>query len=475
MPSALQYQPLARKKREIRLITLSPRESPEIEKIEVVRCFMRHASLNDRPDYVALSYTWGDLNNTLPIFVDGATLPVTVNLVWALQQFQPTAGEPGVTIWVDAVCINQGDDAEKSWQVQMMHTIYENAYVVLIWLGPEADGSDNAFKKLEIAGKEAAKYEIVREWECRFWSAKWIGEQLPPLPMGRDEPTIVDVLSGFTVNDSDDTTIPLTATLALLSRQWWQRVWVLQELAAAELPLFVCGSKMIPAEYMSSALTVFRLYLLVKLGALYQGPDDFLPVDVDSRPFTMLSFRVSPKDLKPPLILLLRGVCAYTMSNRRLNASDPKDFIYALLGLCGDAEKLGISLDYSKSCADVFIDCMKSLVVHYSANCLSLCFFPKLRADLPTWVPDWSACPRNHRLLVGQGEDGQDIEFGPNKMLANINPHFSSSKNFPEARGPQDRLEYNILPLLGIRVDEIHDILKREIIEDSRVAGIYIG
>jgi hypothetical protein len=105
MLPAFQFQPLARERREIRLITLSPRGPSEIEKIEVVRCSIKHASLDDQDDYVALSYTWGDPNNTLPILVDGATLPVTVNLAGALQQFQPAAGEPSITMWVDAVCI----------------------------------------------------------------------------------------------------------------------------------------------------------------------------------------------------------------------------------------------------------------------------------------------------------------------------------------------------------------------------------
>jgi hypothetical protein len=44
-------------------------------------------------------------------------------------------------IWADAVCINQADDEEKSWQVRMMGDVYRNADRVLIWLGLAEDGS----------------------------------------------------------------------------------------------------------------------------------------------------------------------------------------------------------------------------------------------------------------------------------------------------------------------------------------------
>lgn len=38
-------------------------------------------------------------------------------------------------IWVDAICINQADDAEKSEQVRMMHRIFARAETTLAWTG----------------------------------------------------------------------------------------------------------------------------------------------------------------------------------------------------------------------------------------------------------------------------------------------------------------------------------------------------
>ncbi|KAK3364996.1 heterokaryon incompatibility [Lasiosphaeria ovina] len=38
-------------------------------------------------------------------------------------------------IWIDAVCIDQQDDAERIAQVAMMHRVYSAASYVVVWLG----------------------------------------------------------------------------------------------------------------------------------------------------------------------------------------------------------------------------------------------------------------------------------------------------------------------------------------------------
>ncbi|KAF1982758.1 hypothetical protein K402DRAFT_295350, partial [Aulographum hederae CBS 113979] len=87
--------------------------------------------------YDALSYAWESDKGTTIIQVDGHHLQVTRNLAHALRRLR----RPGVarTLWVDAICINQSDNEEKSRQVGMMKNIYESASFVLIWLGPEPD------------------------------------------------------------------------------------------------------------------------------------------------------------------------------------------------------------------------------------------------------------------------------------------------------------------------------------------------
>ena len=45
------------------------------------------------------------------------------------------------TLWIDALCINQNDERDKTDQVKVMAQIYENASRTLVWLGPTSSCS----------------------------------------------------------------------------------------------------------------------------------------------------------------------------------------------------------------------------------------------------------------------------------------------------------------------------------------------
>jgi len=110
---------------------------------EPLVCHTSVVSLAANPTYAALSYCWGDPNVTEPITFNGvADFPVTANLASALRHYRKTDGL--LFLWVDAVCINQQDSAEKNVQVKLMGEIYKNASHTFIWLGSAADNSDRA-------------------------------------------------------------------------------------------------------------------------------------------------------------------------------------------------------------------------------------------------------------------------------------------------------------------------------------------
>lgn len=89
----------------------------------------------DAPPYEAVSYTWGDPADKKPILCGGAGVRVPTSLRDLLQNvWSPTKT---VTLWADAVCINQQDDVETGHQVQMMGSIYTDATHVLVWLGKQ--------------------------------------------------------------------------------------------------------------------------------------------------------------------------------------------------------------------------------------------------------------------------------------------------------------------------------------------------
>ncbi|EEU35571.1 uncharacterized protein NECHADRAFT_86801 [Fusarium vanettenii 77-13-4] len=119
----------------IRLVTIEPGSWDSIIECRVdVRKLDRGKSR-----FRALSYVWGDSNIRRAIRLNGDDFEVTVNLFEGLRQIRESMFENGtlsqLPIWVDAICINQGDKDEKAKQVPNMHQIYSTAEEVLLWLG----------------------------------------------------------------------------------------------------------------------------------------------------------------------------------------------------------------------------------------------------------------------------------------------------------------------------------------------------
>lgn len=153
---------LAPLKGEIRLLHLLPKEDhvsveePQNEghedanplgSSECVRYAVSHVSLDNALAYTALPYNWGYASRKRAIVVDGAICAVTENLEAALRHLR--LQDKRLTLWVDALCINQSDEVEKSEQMQQMRQVYSQATSVVAWLGPTADQSDLAMHWIE--------------------------------------------------------------------------------------------------------------------------------------------------------------------------------------------------------------------------------------------------------------------------------------------------------------------------------------
>jgi hypothetical protein len=111
----------------IRVVSLQPRRSTgSTVKIE---CTLSHVAFGDMPKYDALSYTWGDGAVKRTIFLNEIRVEVGENLAAALVNIRglELAGEKPRTLWIDAICINQSDLAERSRQVRLMPLIYEKS------------------------------------------------------------------------------------------------------------------------------------------------------------------------------------------------------------------------------------------------------------------------------------------------------------------------------------------------------------
>jgi hypothetical protein len=98
--------------------------------------------------YDAQSYVWGDPTPVAFVkCVDEANegkLGVGAGLAKALIAFR--LADQTRRIWVDALCINQNDVAERQSQVRLMGAVYGQAEHVLCWLGPFSDEKDGEFR-----------------------------------------------------------------------------------------------------------------------------------------------------------------------------------------------------------------------------------------------------------------------------------------------------------------------------------------
>lgn len=135
---------------------------------------------NDEHSYEALSYVWGENRKPWYIWVEERKLRITENLYNALLRLRNRSSDR--LLWVDAICIDQANDTEKSIQVWRMANIYSNASRVRVWLGVAADNSDDALTCLADAGTDEAldkSYKtsqldsirklLSRDWFERIW------------------------------------------------------------------------------------------------------------------------------------------------------------------------------------------------------------------------------------------------------------------------------------------------------------------
>lgn len=124
------YQPLDRPRKQIRLLRLG--RLPETGQ---VTCSISHHSIDENPIYDALSYYWGAPSETRAVLVDGTEVHVRKTLHRFLECLTACLPMGSRLVWIDALCINQEDVEERSWQVSLMSDIFGLAENTYAWLG----------------------------------------------------------------------------------------------------------------------------------------------------------------------------------------------------------------------------------------------------------------------------------------------------------------------------------------------------
>jgi hypothetical protein len=226
-----------------------------------IACRLSECRLSCKPVYDALSYEWGDPAEKAWLLVDMFKFRVRLNLWRFLEQLrrsgddEPDTGEVVQNnFFIDAVCIDQENVDERNVQVALMSKIYAGTDTVHIWLGAAADGSDEVLDACLSGGlrrlTERARLDAMPEQNT--------GEA-HRICRGRKANKVVK----YKTLDE----LPLESVFALLSRTYWERVWIIQELLFAQSLELYCGSRSLPWEFFEILTFLFPFHISKKAEA----------------------------------------------------------------------------------------------------------------------------------------------------------------------------------------------------------------
>ena len=358
------------------------------------------------PNYDALSYTWGNpipleepereifttVGRCFPIYCAGRVLLGTRNLKHALghlRQMQSLSEEQIAQMplevemqerygkvrfyWIDALCINQDDLKERQEQVLLMGEIFARAQVTFVWLGEADKDSTLALQVIAKLFKEAVAMDV--------------GTNLQSIPMPQKYMTLTDM----TAKES-------RAVIALLGRNWFYRVWTLQEAILSRNLTGLCGGVSFPFHLILTAGQIFASsYTAIRLKSLALADNE------SSLPLTA-------KDLTFPtgkLLAIDRSRIAiqegqmtdfhmFMALNMRAECTDLRDRIYGFLAIVDEFNISGqsaIAPDYSRPIEEVYAIATSAVIrKRNDLDILAYCCDRNARVvhHLPSWCPDYS-------------------------------------------------------------------------------------
>lgn len=329
--------------------------------------------------YEALSYVWGSdaLEEKNSIKCNGCVLSIKPNLARALTNIRHESESK--LLWVDAICINQKDTHERSLQVQHMGDIYASAKRILVWVGEDCNNeAEECFSLIENANAylmgKLSQYQSVYE--------------IPPIPYHEES--------------IDADTQKWDMVRRLMDSEWFNRVWVLQEIGLARSAMIHYGK----ATMEWSHLVEFMLFVAsradvaTRIGNVKSGTIWDIFEDIWCSFGNKITWRnelpLTRSLNKVGGVQSLIDILAVT---RPYEATDHRDRVYAFLSLplaAGVTQKEGrIIADYEKTLDRVYLEtAIRSLQTDENRWVVLSSVDHKpdsqsLSGQRPSWVPRW--------------------------------------------------------------------------------------
>lgn len=366
-----------------------------------IKCKLLTFKLGEAPPYRALSYTWGSPAYGGTIQVDGQHVLVGQNLFTAMQRLRQRSWVG--YLWVDALCINQSDDDEKSHQVPLMDQIYGQASMVLVWLGEELDSTERAFFFIWRScsyGQELMDMMLRDAEISNHTSASGNSPRL--------EAFVREKLQSL----SDDSN--KQAVEQLFGNPYWSRVWVLQEFGHAVRCVLICGGHIINMSEIHRFVffwkTAIRFPLLASDGPNWNDGvlspfQEFINIRAGASTSQAISSKLATEfkkqhrrediagDYTIESIPAHSDIFTLFVRTRRYKATDIRDKVYALLSLVPSEHRI-VEPNYRRSEMDLYRDLVANGITHSnSLYCLAMggvgTFEDSACPNLPSWLPDF--------------------------------------------------------------------------------------
>ena len=345
--------------RHIRLLQVSSDETSNR-----LLCKFTHTSLDNLTfRYLAFSYCWGDPTPTDKVWCSEHRY-LNINSSAAAMLRCIVRGKGTEHVWIDALCIDQSNLVEKGQQVRLMRDIYQSATRVNAWVGNSsadsslamafADTLFNTIQKICSLGQTITMATLTESPYCAFPSPNW------------------------------------AALVTFLQRPWFRRAWVVQEVVVASQTTIICGDWTLAWDVLASSITLILGSGLVPLLSIFPESE----IGIQSTGSSNLGIIAGIRYLRKLEMPVRLQYCLLTC--RQFKATDSRDMVFAMLGMASDASDAGLDPNYRLTAQSVFTDSTRHLLTRdKSLDILHAAGtgFPRFLADLPSWVPDWSAMP----------------------------------------------------------------------------------
>jgi hypothetical protein len=420
------YKPIT--DNELRLIHLLPGKLTDPIVVDITHEAFIPESI---PHYEALSYTWGSITDKNEIQVVGAydvdgsvntaDIIFTQDSLTTALRYLRRQDDPR-TLWVDAICINQGDLSERGAEVSRMGRIYERASKVVVWLGPSDSSTEATFGVLEHLGRH-----VDVNWKQFQWAAK---TEFPQVQ--KQIETCFDCAYSSETKDGIE---------KLVNRAWFSRLWIWQEVCRSRVATITCGSYNLDWVLFSHAIVcLFQQVQLVRVrhSDKTERFDGLIPRMLH---ITRLVEEANEgrRDLWRLLANTQRALC-----------HDPRDRIYAQLSMLPETMQEIIIPSYEKTVREVYIDAFLAFnQFDERKNLLGQCGERAVTSqlDIPTWVPNWSfprktnwfsvtslfnACGASAREISYQGDSVLQVEGVQTCMITDTSAVIPASATYLE-------------------------------------------